>query len=242
MRIGSRGMTADDRYRYLAYRQSEASKKLCRVLGVTVAMSHPVALGKGSLVVSNHVGILDPWILASQMNVAFAAKAEMDRWPVFGWIGRSVQLIYVYRSRRMETESFVDAVQKRMRCGVGVLVFPEGTTSDGCELLPFKTGGFEAVAGMADGYVHPLYFWAEQINGVPTDANTRRQITWPEGQRMLANAWQVLGLQTIVIRIVVSDPIATRDRDRKELAVASQHAVEAMHRASRSTGKNNPDT
>ncbi len=204
---------------------------MCSAINVRVSLRGNLPENAGSLVVINHLGVLDPWVLASCFPVALAAKVEMDAWPVFGWVGQSVGLIYVDRERRMNTTGFVEKVQRRMRDGVDVLVFPEGTTSDGVTLRPFKTGGFAAVANMEDGFVLPLYMWARRVNDVNTNPQTRKLVTWPEGTSMISNAWQVLGLKSVDMEILVGDLIPTAGMDRKELAMASQDQVESLMRS-----------
>lgn len=106
--------------------------------------------------------------------------------------------------------------------------FPEGTTSNGQQLLPFKTGGFEAVAGMQDGYIVPMYFHVRTINGQRVTTETRETVTWSNPQGMFANIWHLLGLGTLHFVIRIGEPIPASGGNRKELARSAQEAVQQL--------------
>ena len=125
----------------------------------------------------------------------------------------------------MQTGVFVDQVQERIREGIRVLVFPEGTTSDGYNILPFKTGAFAAVANMEGGSVLPFFIRGVTEDGMPAKGDYLSSITWINGRPMINHAWDVLGLKKMFFEIYVGEPIATANRDRKELARCSQEAV-----------------
>lgn len=214
---------------YRAYRQMRGCQHFCRILKLRVTTRGTLPEGRAMLAVSNHLGTLDPWVLASQLPVAFVAKAEMARWPVAGWVCRTVGILFVDRAQRMQTTAFVEQVQARMHEGVCVLVFPEGTTSTGPGLLPFKTGAFEAVAEMPDGLVLPLYLHPVSINGQAVTEALRPLVTWATStQTMLQNYWQVFGLHAVELEVRIGPPLPTAGHDRKALARLAQGAVEAL--------------
>ncbi|GIV57319.1 MAG: hypothetical protein KatS3mg042_0232 [Rhodothermaceae bacterium] len=224
-----RFVPGDRRSAYRAQLQQRACAVFCRILGVKVTRTGTLPETNAVLAVSNHLGLLDPWVLASQLPVAFVAKAEMAHWPVFGWIARTVGIIFVERERRLATKAFVDQVQQRLREGVRVLVFPEGTTSPGLTVLPFKTGSFEAVAGMPDASVLPLYLHVSALEGQPATPAMRAAVAWADpDESMLQNAWRLLGLRSVHMEVRVGPPIATAGQDRKTLARQAHAAVCAL--------------
>ena len=232
--IGFSAMLArpEDRALTRARWQMKSCRVFCRRLGVAIRVVDrsgidPEHTHRALLAVSNHLGVLDPWVLASTMPMAFAAKAEMASWPVMGRICKNVGIVFVERQRRMETTRFVDEVRGRMRHGVRVLVFPEGTTSDGTGLLPFKTGGFEAVAGMDDGAVLPIYMVLASVAGRAATAEERLRIAWGGGP-MMPHAMRALSFEAPVVEVRIGAPIATAGRDRKELADLSREAMLAL--------------
>ncbi len=228
MLVTGRALEARARARHSAERQRAGSTALVRGLRFTSEVHGRIPENLPSLIVTNHIGTLDPWILAAKFDVAFVAKAEMASWPVIGMVCRAVGIIFAHRKNVMKTSGTVNEIQDRMRSGVSVLIFPEGTTSNGQQLLPFKTGGFQAVAGMDDGYIIPMYFHVRTINGRQVTRESRETITWSAPQGMFANIWHVLGQGPLHYVIRIGEPISASGRNRKELAQESQVAVQRL--------------
>ena len=223
-----RGLEARARAAFVARRQRKGCIALTKGLGMTSEVKGSIPEGMPSLIVPNHIGTLDPWILAANLDVAFVAKSEMGTWPVIGFVCKAVGIIFAHRKNVMKTTGTVDEIRERMRSGVSVLIFPEGTTSDGRQLLPFKTGGFQAVAGREDGDVVPMYFHVRHINDRPVDVESRVAITWSSPQTMFLNLWHMLGFKRLHYIIRIGTPISAGGRDRKQLAREAQEAVRKL--------------
>ena len=232
--VAARRRTSGDRLTYRARRQEVGCRLLCRITGLSVTVHGALpesnsSAGAGRLLVCNHIGLLDPILLASQMPVSFAAKAEIARWPVVGWVTREMGVFSVVRERRVSAGAFVEEVQRRLRHGVDVLVFPEGRTSKGDEVLPFKTGAFAAVAEAEGGVVVPLYLRPRTVEGRPAVGADFERVTWADSSQTFAeHVWHVLGLKGVHYDLRIGDPIAAAGRDRKALAEAAYEAVEAL--------------
>jgi 1-acyl-sn-glycerol-3-phosphate acyltransferase len=91
----------------------------------------------GSLLLINHTSWLDVFSIAAVVPARFVAKAEIGRWPVFGWLAIVVGTLFVERGRRHAVMRTNQAVADRLRSGQLIGIFPEGTTTDGSRLLPF---------------------------------------------------------------------------------------------------------
>ena len=230
--IRAQFLPAGDRARFRARHQSRGSALLCRVFRMRVRASVPPDSGRPMLIVCNHFGVLDPFALASVMRVAFVGKAEIKRWPLFGWIARVYDVIFVYRERTHTVGAFVHRVQRRMRAGVPVLVFPEGTTCADETILPFKTGVFAAVTGMEDAAILPVYLKPVRIEGKTVDETNRHRVTWAGGnQPFLANLMGLLRLRQIEMEVRVGEPFVVGHMNRKELARESRNQVVALRDA-----------
>lgn len=227
-----RRMERAERVRLLARMQAEGSRALLRQLGWTLTVEGDPASARvptdvPTLVIGNHIGVFDPWIVAAVFESGFVAKAEMASWPVFGWVCRSVGIMFAHRENRMKTGDLVNEVQERMTDGVPVAIFPEGTTSNGTLLLPFKTGGFAALMDAPVGQVIPTYFHARCIDGVPVTEKSRIGVTWYTPETLLENLRKILHLDIDwVIRI--GEPIPSAGHTRKSLADASRAAMLAL--------------
>ncbi|MFT5516011.1 MAG: 1-acyl-sn-glycerol-3-phosphate acyltransferase [Rhodothermales bacterium] len=217
-----------DRRLFRAHRQRKSCKRFCRILKANIIVVGDEPKSGAMIVMTNHLGLMDPWVLGAALPVAFAAKVEMAKWPVMGWVTRTVGVIFVERDRRLATSRFVEELRDVLRAGVRGLVFPEGTVGDGRTIRDFKTGGFAAVAGMEDGAVLPVYHNAVRMNGKPTTLETRELLGWPVDMPMLESARRWLSLDSMDIEVRIGEPIPTAGRDRKELAKMSRAAVRAL--------------
>ncbi|MDX1548445.1 MAG: lysophospholipid acyltransferase family protein [Rhodothermales bacterium] len=220
--LGVRFRPQEGRAAYRARRQQRGVRRVCRALGVRVAREGTPPQAP-MLAVCNHLGVLDPIVLASQVPIAFAGKAELRRWPLVGWVCRTHGMLFVHRTRVTQTETFVAQVRRKLEAGVTVLVFPEGTTSRGVSVRRFKTGAFEAVAGMDGGAVLPLALAVEAVEG---DPSRREEATWADnGQTFVEHALSLAALRRLDFRVRVGAPIPTAGRDRKVLAREAHAAV-----------------
>src|SRR6185503_4566246 len=126
------------------------SRRTLRVLGVEVSVSGPVPAS--GLLVSNHLSYLDILVLGSITPAIFVSKSEVRRWPVFGWLARRAGTLFIERAKRSDVARVNDEAEQLLDAGILLVVFPEGTSSDGREVLPFKSSLLEPIVGRR----HPL--------------------------------------------------------------------------------------
>ncbi|MGY6411807.1 MAG: lyso-ornithine lipid O-acyltransferase [Alkalilacustris sp.] len=119
---------------------------VCRVavwgLGLRVAVRGAPMRGRGAMV-ANHVSWLDIYVLNAQAPLYFVSKAEVARWPGVGWLARATGTVFITRSARDAARQAL-LLEARLRAGHRLLVFPEGTSTDGLRVLPFKPTLFSA--------------------------------------------------------------------------------------------------
>ena len=215
-----------------ARHQQRGARWLLRILGVRTRLAgHPQQLAEDrpTLLVCNHLGLLDPFVLAARLRMALVGKAEIANWPAAGWVARTMGVLFVERGRAAGVVDFVARVQERLKSGVKVLAFPEGTTNARPQVLPFKTGVFRGVAGQRGEVVLPLYLHVHAVNGIPATGDRRQRVIWAGGgESGLAHAWRLLALRSVTMEVRVGEPIVTDGRGRKELARCAQAQVEAM--------------
>lgn len=117
---------------------------VCRILGVRLnVLGKPPNAGP-LLIVSNHVSWLDIVVLSAIAPISFTAKTEVNGWPFFGSLARLQRTVFVDRNRRHATGNSRDEMQERLKAGDSLVLFPEGTSSDGRRVLPFKSSFFGA--------------------------------------------------------------------------------------------------
>jgi 1-acyl-sn-glycerol-3-phosphate acyltransferase len=136
-RSGAKPLTTGERATWL---QDGAARVLKRIGAEVMAEGNPPRHG---LVVSNHLSYLDVLAYASTMPCVFVAKREVREWPVFGAFATMAGTIYVDRERRSANDGAVRLIEEALAAGVPVVLFPEGTSSDGGHVLPFHSSFFE---------------------------------------------------------------------------------------------------
>ena len=124
----------------------QTSRRLLRVIGLEL-QPHGPAPQKG-LLVSNHLSYLDIMVLCSVTPVAFISKVEVRRWPVFGWFAILGGSLFVERGRRSDVARLNRELAQALDDGALVVLFPEGTSSDGSQILPFKSSLLEPVSAL----------------------------------------------------------------------------------------------
>ncbi len=113
-----------------------------RVLGIRLDVAGAPMTGRGA-VVANHTSWLDIFTLNAAKRIYFVSKSEVASWPGIGWLARATGTVFIERNpkrARAQTEVFRD----RLLAGHKLLFFPEGTSTDGLQVLPFKTTLFQA--------------------------------------------------------------------------------------------------
>jgi 1-acyl-sn-glycerol-3-phosphate acyltransferase len=96
------------------------------------------------LIAANHISWLDIHVIASQLPVTFVAKADVMAWPVFGRLASAVNTIYLNRNKASDIKRVLKEMAARFQSEERVCIFPEGTSSDGSSILPFKSNLFQA--------------------------------------------------------------------------------------------------
>ena len=138
---GLRAMGPRDAARERALVLRDASRRVLDLHGMTVDAQGPIPLGPAVLV-ANHVSWLDPLVVASLVPCAPISKADVSRWPVVGTIARELGAIFFSRGDARSGARVLRAASAALDRGVPVLNFPEGTTTTGWTVLPFRKGIF----------------------------------------------------------------------------------------------------
>src|SRR5882724_5225296 len=110
-------------------------------------MNIPVKQGgdipAAGLIAANHLSYLDILALSALAPFVFIAKKEVRKWPVFGWMAKTAGCVFVDRERKLDTGKVNEDVAAALKAGLRVVLFPEGTSSDGSGVLPFRPSLFE---------------------------------------------------------------------------------------------------
>lgn len=199
---------------------------LARGCGIRTIVSGQPVHG-GTLFVSNHISWADIPVYGGALGVAFVAKAEVGSWPLIGRMAARVGTIFVARERRGETGAQAEAIRDRLRAGGDVMLFAEGTTSDGLGVLPFRSSLFAAADAAAR--VQPVAIAWQAADGAPLSAERLRQVAWIGDDPLLPSVNAVARERTRAL-LTLLEPLAPA-ADRKALAQAAHGAVAAAYAA-----------
>lgn len=133
------------------------SKKILDIFNIELIVHNvpEISQTKNSLFISNHISWLDIFALNSVLPGRFVAKAEVRKWPIIGYLAATAGTVFIERRRTSNTQDRVNDVTEALKAGAQITLFPEGTTSNGEELLPFKNS-FLQTAIDAESKIWPI--------------------------------------------------------------------------------------
>lgn len=196
-----------------------------------IHVSGAAPAGPGTLYVANHVSWLDIAVLGGALDTAFIAKADVRHWPVIGLLSRRSGTLFVEREARHRVHHQANAIADRLRHGQSLVLFPEGTTSDGTHVLPFRTSLFEAAQHAST--IQPLALGYHHGDGRRIDPALLPAVGWSGDEPLLPNLKRVCGLRlSAEIRLMPPFPVEP-GADRKMLAARCRNDVLEAFRAIR---------
>lgn len=200
---------------------------VCRILGIRIEVVGSVPEQGPLLVVSNHVSWLDIVVLSAVAPVSFVAKKEVARWPFFGALARLQRTVFVDRDRRHATGSSRDEMQERLKSGDVLVLFAEGTSSDGRRVLPFKSSFFGA-AEHPGVLVQPVSLAYRGHRNLPMNRRLLPSYAWYGDMDLAPHVLGAASSGPIEVTVVCHPQLAlSGEVNRKALA---RHAEELVRR------------
>lgn len=185
-------------------------------MGVRVHAEGPVP-PSGSLVVANHQGYVDIVALGSLFPCIFVARHDIKGWPMFGQLAASGATIFLNRDNKRAGVRGVAQVREALKVGATVIAFPEGTSTDGSGLLPFRTGVFQAAVD-AGAPVVPAAVRYLTLDGQPLDETTRSIVGWYRGESFFPHVLRLGSHRTVEVEVRFGEPRHPPHPDRRQLA------------------------
>ncbi len=200
---------------------------VCRLLGLRVrVIGGPCPAGGRPVVfVSNHSSWLDIPVLGGRIEACFLSKDEVGGWPLVGTVARLGRTVFISRQRHA-TARERDALRERLAAGDNLLLFPEGTTSDGSRVMPFRSAFFAIAEGADPPLVQPVSVVYDRLGGLPAGRACRPVFAWYGSMDMASHFWryaQHRGLRASVLFHPPLDPV--RFASRKALSHAVWQAI-----------------
>jgi 1-acyl-sn-glycerol-3-phosphate acyltransferase len=209
---------------------------LCKLLGIRVRMVGAPVLDKPTLMIGNHTSWADILAIGSVAPVAFVAKQEVRRWPVVGIIAYLQRTVFVDRQRRQQTGDAINDMVDRLKENVPVVLFAEGTSSDGNHVLPFRSALVGAVhhtmgdvSGGKNIVVQPVSLAYVKFGGIPVGRALRDKVAWYGEADLVPHLLGVLAAGAVDVTVTWGEAIACDlDASRKQITRSAETAVRTM--------------
>jgi 1-acyl-sn-glycerol-3-phosphate acyltransferase len=212
------------------------ARLLCRLMGIRIETFGRPVRDRGVFLAANHTSYLDIPVLSAVIPVCFVAKTEVANWPFFGTLARLSRTVFVERERRSRTAEQRDRIRERLEEGGTIVLFPEGTSSDGNRVLDFKSSLLSAADAMvkgADGQmrrviVQPVSVAYTRLHGMPMGREFRPFFAWYGDMDLVPHLWEVFRLGPVDVMVHYHPPL-TVDQfpSRKELSAECERLVTA---------------
>ena len=199
-------------------------KRLLNILGVNLKVNGKPALTKPLFFVGNHISYLDIVILGSLHPICFIAKEEIKKWFFFGFLAKLQNSIFINR-RNIKTLETIKEINKNIDDSFAVVLFPEGTTSNGKKVLDFKTSLFSIFEKDSILALQNFSLCYTHINGLPIDNRSRPLVSWYGNMNMFNHLKNLIKLKSIGANITLHPPMRTKGLNRKEICSLSLEEV-----------------
>jgi|SRR5690554_2261539 len=217
---------------------------LCWLVGIRVVRRGEPYRKGACLIVANHTSWLDIPVIASLEPCSFVAKSEVAGWPFFGTLAKLQRTVFVERERRTRTTHSRNEIHSRIAEGDRLVLFPEGTSSDGNRVLPFKSALMSGaqltiVNGEEDReddlVVQPLSVAYTRLYGMPMGRYFRPFFAWYGDMELFPHLWEAFTLGPIEVVVEYHKPVTIREiGNRKALAAyCEERCREGLIRALR---------
>ena len=228
-------------------------RQVCRLIGVRLSVHGSIDRNRPVLLVANHTSWLDIPVLSAVAPLSFVAKREVGSWPFVSSLARLQRTVFVDRQRRLDVDKSTTEITRRLATGDTIVLFAEGTSSDGNRVMPFKTSLFasakppikkhldqtrvraktgqsqdrqSSTSDPVNAVVQTLSIVYTKLHGIPISRADRAHIGWYGDMEMQSHAWDLLKAGPLDVDIRISAPVPLNEySDRKVLARASETLV-----------------
>lgn len=209
-------------------------RRVCRLFGIKIEVTGGVDQDRPVLLVANHTSWLDIPVLSAVAPVSFVAKKEVSSWPFVSWLARLQRSVFIDRDKRSDVSRAMNVMLDRLALGDSIVLFPEGTSSDGNRVLSFRSSLFAAAkppekfARALDRQVvvQTVAVVYRHLHGVPLSRAERTKISWYGDMDMLSHAWNYLKAGPLDVEVAIGPPQPLETyKDRKDLARRTEDDV-----------------
>ena len=189
---------------------------------VTIAGDEGQLERGGYVIIANHVGYVDGIVLGSIFPIIFVSKREVKKWPVVGQWNVLCGTIFINRQRKNQVGALIREMTGKLKQEANILLFPEGTSTNGEKLLPFQTVPLAAPL-RTRSIIVPATVTYKTINDQPVTSANRDLVYWYGDMDFVTHLWKFLGLRGVEVLVTIQPKIecfryADNSAGRKKLA------------------------
>jgi lyso-ornithine lipid O-acyltransferase len=173
---------------------------------VTVAGDEGQMERGGYVIIANHVSYVDGIVLGSIFPILFVSKREVKRWPIVGQWNVLCGTIFINRQRKEEVGSLIEEMTRKLRQEANILLFPEGTSTEGEKLLPFQTVPLAAPL-RSRSIIVPATITYKNIDDDAVTAANRDLIYWYGDMDFVSHFWKLLALHSVEVLVTIQPKI-----------------------------------
>ncbi len=205
-------------------------KGVCQIFRIKISVSGAPQRAHQTLFVSNHLSYLDIPAIGTVLQASFVAKKDVASWPVFGFLSKLQQTAFIDRARSAAIKE-AGALDGMLQAGKSLILFPEGTSTDGMMILPFKSSLFSLALRGSDEelLIQPFTVSVMMVNGKkPENQDDRDLYAWHRDMNteLPAHLWRFARSAGAHIHLTFHEPVRARDyTDRKVLAKHCEEQV-----------------
>ncbi len=175
------------------------------------------------LLAANHISWLDIVVMHASRHCRFISKADVQHWPVVGTLATGAGTLYIERESRRDAMRVVHHMAERLQAGDILAVFPEGTTGDGVQLLPFHANLLQAAIAVHAPIQPVALTFLDQASGARSFAPC-----YIGDDTLLGSLWRTLCTQGLVAHVRFGEPQRAQERDRRTWAADLRVTIDAL--------------
>lgn len=195
---------------------SRSSRRHLKIFGYSASVAGEIP--KAGLLVSNHMSYLDILAICSAAPAVFVSKADVRRWPLFGWLAALGGTVFIERERRTHVGEVNREIENALAGGALVVVFPEGTSSDGTDVLPFRASLLEPA--LRGGHEITTAWLHYEL----ADGDAKQEVCYWGDHTFFPHLINLLGKKSICATLRFGK-FQRATNDRKELAIQLREAI-----------------
>jgi len=200
---------------------SHWSRKLLKILNIEVILvgTLPDHDAVNTMFIGNHISWIDIHALNSVRAVRFIAKSDLKSWPIFGWLAKKCNTLFIEREQKKDAVRVIEEATSSLKRGDCLCYFPEGTTTDGTTLLPFKGSLMQAPINAS------ATIWPFTIYYPNTDGSANTAMAFAGETTLVESIWQIVSVSNPRVVLTFLSKILPHGHERRGLTITARHAI-----------------